>query len=427
MASAEPAGYSPCPIAHAHRRLLDCHELWHAAQKNYMEPEAFRLNLNSLIQGLRSVTWLLQKQKATLPDFPEWYAEWQELARQDSIMTWIVRSRNRIVKEADLELLSRASVYVSLDWLNEMSMSWSMPPRYTTRQILIRLLSTQRIPRVGVLTVERRWVDRLLPEHELLDACAHAYQFTARVIATAHVSKGVDRCDLPARTSPCVTSEIKRRLLCMHEIDEVRKLHVNLETGTEIGEYLRPVPGSAQEARQRYGENSLTGDAIAMVPQVIEFNKKMLMMDGGLATVAILMRGEKMIDTVSLEFYDQASKRIAFHKVGDWARRYDADGVVIVSESWMAFLGKDEDVSDPNIIPARDRPDKQEAITVTGITKDGRTLKASCIFTRDTDGQISFGDTILTDSIHANTLEPVRRVWEKRAAEDQKIPEDRPS
>jgi hypothetical protein len=133
VASAEPAGYSLCPIAHAHRRLLDCHELWHAVQKNYMEPEAFRLNLNSLIQGLRSLTWLLQKQKATLPDFPEWYAEWQELARQDSIMTWIVRSRNRIVKEADLELLSRASVYVSLDWLNEMSMSWSMPPRYTTR------------------------------------------------------------------------------------------------------------------------------------------------------------------------------------------------------------------------------------------------------------------------------------------------------
>jgi hypothetical protein len=213
----------------------------------------------------------------------------------------------------------------------------------------------------------------------------------------------------------------------MHEIDEVRKLHVNLETGTEIGEYLRPVLGSAQEARQRYGENSLTGDAIAMVPQVIEINKKMLMIDGGLATVAILMRGEKMIDTVSLEFYDQASKRIAFHKVGDWVRRFDADGVVIVSESWMAFLGKDEDVSDPNIIPARDRPNKQEAITVTGITKDGRMLKASCIFTRDTHGQISFGDTILTDSIHANTLEPIRRVWEKRAAEDQKIPEDRPS
>ena len=242
MVGTEPADYSPCPIVHAHRRLLDCHELWHAAQENYMEPEAFRLNLNSLIQGLRSVTWLLQKQKAALPDFSQWYAKWQELARQDSIMTWIVRSRNRIVKEADLELLSRASVYISLDWLNEMSMAWSMPPRYSTRQILIRLLSTQRVPPVGVLTVERRWVDRLLPEHELLDACAHAYQLTASVIATAHVRKGVHRCDLPPRKSPCVTSELVTRPLCMLEVDETRKLHVNLQTRAEIAEYILPAP-----------------------------------------------------------------------------------------------------------------------------------------------------------------------------------------
>lgn len=158
MTGAEQVDNLPCPIAHSHRRLLDCHELWHAAQRSYMEPEAFRMSLNNLIQGLRNVTWLLQKQKAALPDFSEWYTEWQGLARH-SIMAWIVRSRNRIVREADLELLSRASVYISLDWLNEKSMIWVVPPRYTTRQILIRLLSDQYVPPIGVLTVERRWVD----------------------------------------------------------------------------------------------------------------------------------------------------------------------------------------------------------------------------------------------------------------------------
>jgi len=205
----------------------------------------------------------------------------------------------------------------------------------------------------------------------------------------------------------------------MHEVDETRKLHINLETRAEIAEFIRPLPGNSQEAVKRYGENTLTGDAIAMVPQIMELNKKMLSLDGGLMTVAILMRGEQMIDTYSLEFYDQASKRIAFHKVGDWVRRYAADGVVVASESWIAFLEETEDLRDPNIIPARDRPDRQEAITVTGITKDGRALKAMCIFTRDANGQINFGDTVLTDSTHFNSLEPVRRVWEKRAAEDR--------
>jgi hypothetical protein len=336
MARVRSADYLPCPIAHAHRRLLDCHQLWHAVQENYMEPESFRLNLNSLIQGLRSVTWLLQKQKTSLPDFSVWYAEWQDLAGQDAIMTWIVKSRNRIVKEADLELLSRARVDISLDWAHEMSMTWSMPPRYTTRQILIRLLSTQDVPPAGVLTVERRWVDRLLPEHELLDACAHAYRLTASVIATAHARKGVHRCDLPPRNSSCVTSELVTRPPCMLEIDETRKLHINLETREEIAEYVRVIPGNKQEAVKRYGENELTGDAIALVPQIIEINKKMLSLDGGLMTVAILMRGDQIIDTFSLEFDDQASKRLAFHKVGEWVRRYGADGVVVVSESWAA-------------------------------------------------------------------------------------------
>lgn len=384
-----------------------------------MEPESFRLNLNSLIQGLRSVTWLLQKQKASLRNFSEWYTAWQEIARQDSIMGWIVKSRNRIVKEADLELLSRASVYVSLDWLNELNMTWSMPPRYTTRQILIRLLSTQDIPPVGVLTVERRWVDRLLPEHELLDACAHAYRLTASVVATAHTRKDVHRCDLPPRKSACVTSELVTRPLCMLEIDERRKLHINLETKAEISEHIRPLPGSREKAVKRYGENNLTGDAIAMVPQVIEMNKKMLLLDGALMTVTILLRGDQMIDSYSLEFYDQASKRIAFHKVGDWVRRYGADGVVVTSESWVAFPREHEDLRDPNIVPARDRPDRQEAITVTGITSDGRTTEAICIFTRGADGQINFGDTVLTDSTYVNALEPIRRVWERMAAEDR--------
>ena len=368
-----------------------------------MEPESFRLALNSLIQALRNVTWLLQKRKALLPDFPAWYGEWQDSARQDSIMAWIVRSRNRIVKEADLELHSRVGVFISLDWVNEMHMTWSLPPRYTTRQILIRLLSTQDIPPVGVLTVERKWVDRFLPEHELLDACAHAYRLTARIISIAHARMGIAGCNLPSRKIPCVTSELVGRLPCMLKIDETRKLHINLETRAEIAEYVRTLPGTTQEAVQRYGENNLTGDAIAMVPQVLEINKKMLSMDGRLMTVAILMRGDKMIDTCSLEFYDQGSKRIAFHKVADWVRRYGADGVVLTSESWVAVLKEGENLLDPNTVPARDRPDKQKRYRLE-LGAIARAAEAICIFTRDANGQVVFGDTALTDdeSAHSN-------------------------
>ncbi len=98
---------------------MDCHVHWHAAADAYMEPETFRLNLNSLIQGLRNVTFLLQSQKRDLPSFEDWYGEWQRAVKDDLVMRWVVSARNRIVKQSDLEMHSTALVRLSFDWLNE--------------------------------------------------------------------------------------------------------------------------------------------------------------------------------------------------------------------------------------------------------------------------------------------------------------------
>ncbi|MFJ2781268.1 hypothetical protein [Kitasatospora sp. NPDC087315] len=63
----------PCPMPNAHRRLMDCHAQWHRLHEVYFDPHEFRLTMNSLVQNLRNVTWLLQKQKAQLVGFDEWY------------------------------------------------------------------------------------------------------------------------------------------------------------------------------------------------------------------------------------------------------------------------------------------------------------------------------------------------------------------
>src|SRR4051794_6960968 len=119
----------PCPVPSAHRRLMDCHDHWHAALDDYMEPDGFRLALNALVQALRNVTWLLQKQKADLPNFDEWYSAWQEAVKSDPVMRWVVKARNRLVKEADLELLSTARLTVTFDWLSGEEKVFNMPPR----------------------------------------------------------------------------------------------------------------------------------------------------------------------------------------------------------------------------------------------------------------------------------------------------------
>ena len=114
------------------------------------------------------------------------------------------------------------------------------------------------------------------------------------------------RCDLPPRKSPCVTSELVTRPLCMLEVDKSSaSCTLTYKLGRKLQNIFSPLPNNREEAVKRFGGNNLTGDAITMVPQIIEINKKMLSLDGGLMTVAILMRGDQMIDTCSLEFYDQ--------------------------------------------------------------------------------------------------------------------------
>ena len=69
-----------CPIPAPHRRLLDAHERWDAVGENYMEPTAFRRNLNQLIPEPRNISWLVQETKESLAGFDYWYPQWQERA-----------------------------------------------------------------------------------------------------------------------------------------------------------------------------------------------------------------------------------------------------------------------------------------------------------------------------------------------------------
>jgi hypothetical protein len=411
----EPGTEAPvaCPARHAHQRLIDCHELWHAAEREYMDPEGFRLNLNSLIQNLRNVTWLLQKQKSTLLNFNTWYPAWRTSVSTDPVMKWLVRARNRIVKEADLELLSSATLSVSIDWLNAFEAHWTMPPRYTTRNILIRLLSTQQLPSAGLVTIERRWVDRNLPDEELLGALAHAYAQISHVVAIAHDQNEARPCDLAPR-SACVTPSLgQRRLACMQSWDDKRRLHINLANRVEVSETTEIVPNDPKLgvlARDRYGDVPMTGDPISRVLDMLETNKRMLIADKSLATVALLFSGERMFDIYVLDFFDQASKRIAMQRVADRMRLFRADGLMLISEAWMAELDPDE-ILTATTPPARARANRTEAIQVLAITRDGRKSDATCLFSRRQDGEVILGDTLINVFGEANLLEPIRRSW----------------
>jgi predicted membrane-bound spermidine synthase len=54
------------------QRLDDLHRLWHQSADAYFDPDAFRVAIQSAIQTLRSVTFIVRTNKAIIPDFDRW-------------------------------------------------------------------------------------------------------------------------------------------------------------------------------------------------------------------------------------------------------------------------------------------------------------------------------------------------------------------
>lgn len=397
---------------------MDCHEHWHAALENYEDPDGFRLALNSLIQALRNVTWLLQKQKSQLPGFEVWYPRWQESVKNDPVMKWATKARNRIVKEADLELYSRARVRIETDWLRASEGTFDIPPSWKHEQIL-RMLTAKGVPALPEgevsVSVQRRWVDRMLPERELLDACAEVYERIRSVILDAHEASGVSECDLKERSRPCVDADSAHPFSCNAFDGDVRTLHFDLAT---LNSYERRVvrvnaadyPELSEELTKTLKELRPEGDAIGVADGLVELAKLFLNQDGALIPAAWFFRGEQIIDLHLLNFTDQISKRLALSSVAEKLKLLNADGIAMLSEVWTATVSRGEAESGP-IIPARHRDDRGEAIQVTAATADGRIRSLTTGFTREA-GQFVFGDTeVRNDAGFDAFLIKVFKVW----------------
>lgn len=55
-----------CPLSDVHQRLEDAARMWKRANESYFSPDDFRVSVQPCIQALRSVTWVLQSNKAKI-------------------------------------------------------------------------------------------------------------------------------------------------------------------------------------------------------------------------------------------------------------------------------------------------------------------------------------------------------------------------
>lgn len=397
---------------------MDCHAQWHILHDSYLEPDGFRLNLNSLVSNLRSVTWLLQKQKAVIPDFATWYPEFQEACKKSEIMGWVVKSRNRITKESDLELLSSCQVVWTRNWVQRAEGTATFPPRMSTSEI-VRALHHSNTPPVGLITVRRKWVDKALPSWELLAATAEAHSWLSQILWRAHKAFGVGSCDLADRPVECVTSVLRSTLTrppCMDLTRSELQAHFTMSGGV-VKEEVKPFdpdPANLEAAEERYGQLKFpTSGPIDSVPGFMAMARTMMEKDGHHSTIAFLYNQDRGVATRGLQFDGQNTKMLAFEGLADLVESTRADGIVIISESWLAVPTEREKELKTIFFPARDRLDRTEGLTVYAATRDGRQVELLSMIERGPNGEASCGEPVeVTFPAGANTLTPIRRKWD---------------
>ncbi len=428
-----------CPIRDTHTRLHQSHRLWHQTQAEYANPDAFCTNLNATIQALRSVTFLLQKERDAIPDFEPWYEAWRDRMKKDTLMRWLVDARNRIEKEGDLRTYSSARVSVLAGWGDPYPIAEAeVDPLLSTAAIAEKLPDFGVPPvirREGVLIVERRWVARELPDHELLDALADCYGVLGTLVVDAH-----RRCGFVMRTfkaeshepKPVRTEHLEGRLPCMVATSEARSVLIHLATGqflTAAQIFVKADPRRMEESARRYGwtEGSLRRrrpgeDVIAASAEWFQHAKRVLATDGYHLTLAILETEDGQGELHFLDIPDRAGLYVLMRQLADQVERTGAVGLIHVAEYWGA---RAEDLK-PGQLPS-ELPGRKEALQVTAATADGRTRVHSVEVRKNERGEIEFGEEWVTDDPDKlGFLEPVRRVWRRWAERKQRDSDKNP-
>jgi hypothetical protein len=427
-----------CPLASAHTRLRQAHDLWHRTVASYAVPEDFVLNLNNLITTLRQVTFMLQTQKASIPDFEEWYVHgWRRRMQQDPIMVWLHDARTKIEHVGDLDVASTALVTVIASWLDGPYAVFEVPPHIGPEEIASNFSSAD-IPdplrKEGLLKVERQWVSNDLPEHELTDVCAHGYGVVSTILAEAHERLGIEMRTFGGETHegphhrsaqsggrlPCMLISREERTAHLHlgkgDLVDLEEVEIDMEiTDERAALFLRRSEQMLIDPKSAFAFGP-DEDPLDVAGRLSTLACRNLAHDGYHDSLAFFFgEGNELLGITQLNFSDQAEKYLAFRNIASEAERSGAATVIQVGEVWEARVDK-KDVS-PTMKRASERPDRSEALSVIAATSDGRERTYSTPFTRDGAGKPVLGKTRALEGpkqLNASFL-PLKAMWRAKA------------
>jgi len=415
-----------CPLAAVDRRLSDLHQFWHQAERAYFNPDEFRLAIQAAIQTARQVSFVLQKNKELIPDFDKWYEDWKAKLAAAPLMKWMVKARNQIEKQGDLEAHSFISAEIVASHLDEgpkiqVPVKLSDAPLALVKSIPNSMLG-EHIKKDGILRIRRRWIEDTLPEMELLDAVATAYGQLAQLVCSAHEQMNLV---CPITTNVETGQRFPEagqdgRLPCMIGHEDTRTLDVWLATGKplefeEIQKRLdrAEIMAKAPKLKKRYRIDPTkiyadSGKVHDHARSLFQTARKMFDKDGYHITVAILLRNGQPVDFCELRPMEHGHKFMMMRKLAQQAQKIGADAAVLISESWRAPA----DPANP-YMRAADSPARKEILTATAVSKDGEPLMLSAEILRE-GKKVTLGETGEEANGAHFAFAPLYKAWKKK-------------
>jgi len=417
-----------CPLAAVDRRLEDVHRHWHSAEQAYFEPTAFRVAIQTSIQTLRTVTFILQSNKHLIPDFDAWYGPWQEKLKADALMRWMVDARNKIEKQGDLEAHSFVRAEIVASYLNNGPVI-NVPaklfegPRLILKSIPKKSALGEHVVKFGTLRIQRRWVENSLPDYELLDAVAIAYGRIAEVVHDAHKAIGRDPpTTINAETGEQYAPGRAGRMPCMIGHGDDRTTNISLSDGQRFEIASQSLKFDKKKGRAIAKKYDLrpediwdtTGDQETVLASLFRTARKLTEKDGKHVTMAVLLRGITPVRLAELEFPDQGAKYVVMRKIANDVAKLAADGVVVIGEAWRATANAGKPY-----MRAVDVPDKIEVLHAVLVRRDGDPVELFADFQRQGD-RVKLSDTETVRGGQHYMFAPIYEAWGRALPDDWK-------
>jgi hypothetical protein len=408
-----------CPLSAVDRRLEDTHRHWHEAENAYFDPDAFRVAIQTAIQTLRTVTFILQSNKALIPHFDAWYAPWQEKMRNDPLMRWMVDARNKIEKRGDLEAHSFVRAEIVASYLDEGPRIEVPAQLFDAPLKLVKSIpasaSGDHIRKDGSVRIQRRWVENTLPEHELLDAVALAYGRVAEVVRDAHV-----RLELkPPATTDMTTGEVYGeglrggRLPCMIGHADLRSLNVWLANGRPVEVAMISQNIDLSKADMLFERYQTTPEEIfgkgenpeETLQNLFATARKMFAKDGYHVTVVFLLKGTKPVRIMRMIPEEHGEKYLIMRALANEVVKIGADAIILLGEIWKAPFNRDKPYQ-----RAVNSPDRSEALAGTLVSKAGEPVEIYAEITRD-DRRAKLGPNNMARGGATFIFAPIYEAW----------------